>query len=234
MTELVFRDVTHLHACMTSRFVTERVGPDAVSFADFEMSISVMAYEKLLQSPAEAKGSNEGEVTALLFLSPRDKNPNGDGVEMIVSPAFLSLLQQYAGNRLRLAVVNVGVEIPGLDPREYFGGKDMPYFSLVYKIHLTGGRDAIPIIRKFEAALQDNTSKEIDWSYSFTVFGYEAVVLDQEKGIAVSAYCNYCANVCLLKRIADTLGSLIARDSPACGEYCEAVLRVRKFYTTVD
>ncbi|RLL95794.1 hypothetical protein CFD26_105404 [Aspergillus turcosus] len=185
VTELFYRDATHLQVCMTSQFVAEQVGPDAVFFADFETAISLMAHEKLLEVPVpeEAKASDEWELAALLFLSPRDNNPDGDGVEMIVSPQLLSLLRRYAGSRIRSAAVNVGVEIPGLDPREYFGGKGMPIFSLVYKIHLTGGRDAVPMMRKIEAALQETTSEKIDWSSSFTVFGYEAVVLDQEKGI---------------------------------------------------
>lgn len=192
VTELFFRDAAHLQTCMSSEFVAERVGPDAAFFADFETAISLMAYEKLLTvTEEEARTSNEGELAALLFLSPRDKNLDGDSAEKMVSPRLLSLLQQYASNRTSSVAVNVGVEVPGLDPREYFGGKSMPVFSLVYKIHLTGGRDAVPIIRKVEAELQDAVSETVDWSSSFTVFGYEAVVLDQEKGVPVSAYSNY-------------------------------------------
>lgn len=178
---------------MSSEFVAERVGPDAAFFADFETAISLMAHEKLLmvtEEEEEARSSNEGELAALSFLSPRDKNPDGESAEKIVSPRLLSLLQQHAGNRTSSVAVNVGVQVPGLDPREYFGGKTMPVFSLVYKIHLTGGRHAVPIIRKVQAELQDAVSENVDWSSSFTVFGYEAVVLDQEKGTPVSAYSN--------------------------------------------
>lgn len=201
---------------MTSKFTIERVGPDAAHFADFETSISVMAHEKLLKVAEDAEFSNEGQLAALFFLSPRDNNPDGEGAEKIVSPQLMSLCQQYAGNRIHSAVVNVGTEIPGMDPREYFGGKGMPVFSLVYKMHLTGGRDAVPMIRKIEAALQDTSSDTIDWSSSFSVFGYEAVVLDQEKGIPVRAYRNYYDNMRQLKRIADILGSLTIRDSLGC------------------
>jgi hypothetical protein len=202
---------------MTSKFVAERVGPDARFFADFETAISVMAHEKLLKVAEEAKASNDGGLVALLFLSPRDKNPNGDGIEEIVSPQLLSLFPQYAGKRIRSATVNIGVEIPGLDPREYFGGKSMPIFSLVYKIQLTGDRDSVPMIRKIEAALRDRVSEDVDWSNSFTVFGYEAVVLDQGKGVPVSGYRNYFNNVRPLKPITDTSSSLIARGNLDCG-----------------
>ncbi|KAJ5564294.1 hypothetical protein N7513_000536 [Penicillium frequentans] len=158
VTELFFRDASHLQVCMTSKFVAERVGPDAVCFADFETAISIMARERSLKIAEASKAPNEGELSTLLFLSPRDNNPNGDGIKKIVSPMLLSLLQKFAGNRIRSATVNVGVEIPGLDPREYFA-------------------------RKVEAALQDSISEQINWNTSFTVFGYEAIVFDQEKGI---------------------------------------------------
>ena len=181
---------------MTSAFVVERVAPDAAFFADFETSISVMAHEKVLKIAEETKVSTDGELAALLFLSPRDNNLDGDGVEKIVSPQLLSLFQQYAGNRIRSAAVNIGLKVPGMDAREYFGGKGMPVFSLVYKINLSGGRDAVPLIRAMEATLQDNIPQMIDWNNSFTVFGYEAVVLDQEKGISVSSYRNHCDSMC--------------------------------------
>lgn len=175
---------------MFSEFVKTRVGPDAAMFADFETAISIMAYEKLLTTE-KVVVSDRPELATLLFVSPADNNPDASDLEKIVSPELLSALEKHASGKIRSVLVNIGVELPGLDPRKYFGGKDMPVFSLAYKIYLTGGRDTVPVIRKAEAELQKSVPDKINWNSSFIVFGYEALLLDQEKSIRVRSYSYY-------------------------------------------
>ncbi|KAL1863768.1 hypothetical protein Plec18170_000607 [Paecilomyces lecythidis] len=183
ITELFFRNVAHLKTCMFSDFVKERIGPDAAHFADFEVAISVMANEKTVKTIEEVEVADQQEFASLLFLSPADNDPDGTELEKTVSPELLAALEKHASGKVRAVLANVGVEIPGLDPRQYFGGKDMPVFSLVYKVYLGGSRDDTTMIRAAEAALQKSVPDRVNWNNSFVVFGYEALILDHEKSV---------------------------------------------------
>ncbi|UPK91065.1 hypothetical protein LCI18_002000 [Fusarium solani-melongenae] len=194
-TELYFRDWDHVIACSTSDYVKEVVGPDGPFFADFEASIALMAYEKLVPiRTAAALQTKKGEAVdannptvAMLFISTSDNTRDGSELEKSITPLLTSTLESHCQNDASAVICNIGAVSDKFDLHAYFGGADMPQYALVYKVYLSDPA-SVPAFRKAQKHFEEAIGKlgSVDLHKSFVVFSHEALIMDMGNGTRFS------------------------------------------------
>ena len=104
-TELFFRDWDHIKRVFSSDHVKAKVGRDAPHFADFETSMTLMAYEKplsvrtRLQAERSDVSLENGDATvAMFFISAPDNVREGEKLEKVITPALIEALEKNAQN----------------------------------------------------------------------------------------------------------------------------------------
>jgi hypothetical protein len=149
-----------------------------------------MAQELPVQLHNIAEGSQPEEgfgTTAMYFLSPTSGDRNGEGLRTTVEPLLTQALSKYATGEVYKAYANVGYVSSEFDLNAYFGGSDMPPFSLVYKLYMKGVK-SVPAIRKAQKAFENQAAALISLADSFIVFGKEALIMDYRRDILVRAF----------------------------------------------
>ncbi|PVH85177.1 hypothetical protein DL98DRAFT_409702 [Cadophora sp. DSE1049] len=185
ITELYFTDVDHLKHVFNSEYVRNTIGPDGLLFADFETTIVLMAREMTVELSSVAEGSYPEEgygTTASYFLSPASGDRNGEGLRTMVEPLFVKSLSQYTSGEVYRVYANVGYTSAEFDLNAYFGGGNMPQFSLVYKLYMKDVK-SVPAIRRAQKAFESQAADLVNFVDSFIVFGKEGLVMDYSRNI---------------------------------------------------
>ncbi|KAL3480494.1 hypothetical protein BJX99DRAFT_254485 [Aspergillus californicus] len=191
-TELFFRDWEHVLSCFSSDYVKDTIAPDGVFFADLETSIVLMAWEKPVEVPTRlaAERANvpldKGDaVVAMYFLSTPDDAREGQQLEATLTPLLIEALMEYSQDEVWGLIANIGVVSEKFDLNAYFGGANMPQYSLVYKVFLKGAASTA-FFRRSQKMFESAAGENIDLGNSFVVFSQEALVMDVGKDIRFS------------------------------------------------
>ncbi|KAF9699450.1 hypothetical protein EKO04_002479 [Ascochyta lentis] len=185
MTELYFRDWTHLNACFGSDHVRKTIGPDGANFNDLETAIPLMAVEKPLQFPSSVSPSTvaeEGRRTVAVLFPATTSTDSEESLERLFSTRLIEALKTHAQTEVYGLFANVGIPSSQFDIRAYFGGRDMPEYPVTYKIFIKDA-GSVAAVRKAQKAFVEALGGLIDEGNSFIAFGKEAVVLDVGKGV---------------------------------------------------
>ncbi len=180
--------------CFTSDYVTGKVGPDGIQFADYETNIVLMAYEKDLEIATRLASRRielgldmlQGRATvAQYFISSAEHGTEGEKLEPTLTPLLRAALEQHCHDDVWGLMADIGVESDKFDLASYFGGRDMPRFCLVYKIFLHN-HASVPKFRRSQHSFEDGAQAHFDLNSSFVLFAEEALVMDVDKDIRVS------------------------------------------------
>lgn len=190
---MFFNDIDHIVTTFGSEYVRTKVGPDAPFFADFETAMVLLAYEKTLSLKTDLALAHQDKVhgndgtTAMYFLSTLDNQREGDDLEPEFSAVLIEELERHASQEATAVIASISVLSEKMDLNAYFGGREMPQFAVVYKIHMKSASSAAAI-RKAQLAFEKRLEGKVDASESFIVFGKEALVLDATKDVRVSCF----------------------------------------------
>jgi hypothetical protein len=151
-----------------------------------------MAWEKPVVVPTRLAAEradvplDKGDATvAMYFISTPDNAREGQQIEATLTPLLIKALMEYSQDEVWGLIANIGVVSEKFDLNAYFGGANMPQYSLVYKIFLKEPYST-PIFRRSQKSFESAAGKSIDLGNSFVVFSQEALIMDVEKNIRVS------------------------------------------------
>lgn len=191
-TELYFHNWDHISSCFNSAYVKGKVGPDGPFFADFETSMVLLAYEKIVKTHTRLAlersqiSLDKGDATvAMYFLSTIDNERDGEDIEATVSPLLTAALEEHCQDDVWGVIANVGAVSEKFDLNAYFGGANMPQYALVYKVFLKDSA-SVSAFRKSQKVFENAAPKNLDLNESFVIFSHEALVMDMDKDIRVS------------------------------------------------
>jgi hypothetical protein len=189
VTELTFRNWSHLKQVFSSNWVKTKVAPDGPLFADFEAMMVLLATEEPVPLPYEMKPTAEdGYATvAIYFLSTPDNERHGRTVQDKVQKLLVQALSENTRQEVYKAEVNVGITSSQFDLNAYFGGGNNPQYCLVYKLFMKSAA-SVPYVRKAQRQFESLAGDALDFSTSFIVFGKEALVVDHSRGIRVRTF----------------------------------------------
>ncbi|KAF3036327.1 hypothetical protein E8E12_006269 [Didymella heteroderae] len=185
MTELYFRDWSHLKACFGSEYVRNKIGPDGANFNDLETAIPLMVFEKHLELASNVPSSvslEEGYRTVAVLLVASTSEESGEQLEQTFSPALINALLKHAQAEVYGLQANISIPASQFDIRAYFGGKNMPEYPVTYKIYMKDV-SCVAAVRKAQRAFMEQLSEQVDADNTFIAFGKEGLVLDVGNGI---------------------------------------------------
>lgn len=186
---MYFRSSDHIKAVFGSGYVRTTIEPDGRNFNDFETAIKLMAIERhevLKVSPASdtmCEHENHNPTVAMWFLASASGNADGHAVDDTFTPVLVKSLKVQLSDHTLGLTVSTGI-MTDFDLRKYFGGQDMPVYSMVYRV-LLKSPISVSAFRKLQIKLLNDLPPEVDASSSFVLFGQEGLILDNDAGIRV-------------------------------------------------
>lgn len=196
VTELWFEDLDHMLGNFRSEWVHKTVGPDAIHFADLEMSINLMALEKPLPLAVDLKeedvviddAAGKHATTAMYWVALPNGEKDDVDAEKIITPLLRAALEKEAKTDVYKWLVNVGLTIPEFDPTSYFGGAELPKYALVYKIYLKDA-GSVAAVRKAQKVFEAEAGPEtVNTGNSFVLFNKEVLMMDVGQNFRVSIF----------------------------------------------
>ncbi|KAJ5324948.1 hypothetical protein N7476_003548 [Penicillium atrosanguineum] len=155
----------------THEYVKEVVGPDGPLFADFETSMVLLAYEKLVRIRTQLAlersqiSLDKGDAAvAMYFLSTADNERNGENLETKISPLLTAALEKHCQNEVWGVIANIGIVLEKLNLNAYFEGANIPQYALV-----VNGPLRVP--------------ENIGLNEYFVVFSHETLIMNTGKDI---------------------------------------------------
>ncbi|KAG9571420.1 hypothetical protein KCU71_g224, partial [Aureobasidium melanogenum] len=182
--ELYFRSPNHIKAVFGSEYVRTTIGPDGRNFNDFETAINLMAIERreiLTGSDVVERVEDYSPTVAMWFLASTSGNADGHTIDDTFTPVLIENLEDQLSDHALELIVSTGIKTD-FDLRKYFGGQNMPVYSMVYKV-LLKSPSSVSAFRKMQIKLSNDLPAEVDASSSFVLFGQEGLVLDDDAGI---------------------------------------------------
>lgn len=192
VTELYFRSPNHIKSVFGSEYVRNTIGPDGKNFNDFETAINLMAIERRerITTPGAVEGvENHNSTVAMWFLASASGNADGHTIDETFTSVLLETLEEQLPDHALGLIVSTGIKTD-FDLRKYFGGQDMPVYSMVYKVLLRSA-SSVAAFRKMQVKLLQDLPREVDSSSSFVLFGQEGLVLDDDADIRVRNFMCY-------------------------------------------
>lgn len=185
MTELCFKDSSHLKDVMTSQYVKDVVGPDGMNFNDFSAANAMLAtIERKVYGSSEA---TDAAVTADYFICGTGTLQNGTEAAKALTPLLIDAVQNMGAEQVQQIYLTESLkDETGII--KYFGAGDpsKPTYTLVYKLCLES-QSSFQTVRKIQKAFEAAAGEAIDAETSMILFGVRGLIFDQARGITFDA-----------------------------------------------
>jgi len=194
MTELTFKNPTHLHDVFTSAHVKNVVGPDGINFNDFAAATAMLTtVEHKIYGTED--DSDDAVTTADYFVACAGRLESGIVAANVLGPLLVQAVEMVGEGRVQR--VDVTERIPDTAGIvAYFNGGNAaadapvkPVYTLVFKLYLQlSKRDSLAVARRVQRAFEDGLEEgKIDKAASMILFGKRGLVFDQARGFRFDA-----------------------------------------------